>query len=397
MAVEIVLLAVGVAGAIRRPWRIPAWIVPLLCALVTIATGLTSMRRAVDAIEPLERPILFLLTAVPLAVLLDRLGFFGALAARLADGGHGAGRMWILAAAVTTLLNLDAAVVLLTPLYIGIARASGRDPLALAFQPVLLACLASSALPVSNLTNLIVASQTGATARDLVVHLALPSLVATTVGWMLYRRVLRPDDPTTDIAWPVSFAARAHPRCLVIGAAVVGSVSVAFVVGPSVGVEPWVTALAADVVLVAIVRDVPWRRLPLGSSVLTISLGVLAASAAAHLPVEQVTHQRGTPGLAVAMGAAALAANVMNNLPALLVALPHLHRGDDSTWAVLLGVNMGPTVLVTGSLASMLWLEAMRHLGVSVGPRDFARVGARVGLPAAACGAATLLVLSAVW
>ena len=64
---------------------------------------------------------------------------------------------WIIAAAVVALLNLDAAVVLLTPLYIRTARNTGLDPVMLAFQPVLLAMLASSALPISNLTNLIVA------------------------------------------------------------------------------------------------------------------------------------------------------------------------------------------------------------------------------------------------
>ena len=103
------------------------------------------------------------------------------LGRRVGRGGRGSrgGGLWVLAALVTTVLNLDAAVVLLTPLYVSIARRSGRDPLALAFQPVLLASLASSALPVSNLTNLIAASATGATTGGFVAHLALPSLVAT--------------------------------------------------------------------------------------------------------------------------------------------------------------------------------------------------------------------------
>ena len=62
-----------------------------------------------------------------------------------------------MAAAVTVVFNLDAAVVLLTPLYIRIARRHGYSPEMLAFQPALLACLASNPLPVSNLTNLIAA------------------------------------------------------------------------------------------------------------------------------------------------------------------------------------------------------------------------------------------------
>ena len=66
-------------------------------------------------------------------------------------------------------LNLDAAVVLLTPLYVRVARRTGLDPVALAFQPVLLACLASSFLPVSNLTNLIAAHQADLGTSDFLV------------------------------------------------------------------------------------------------------------------------------------------------------------------------------------------------------------------------------------
>jgi arsenical pump membrane protein len=80
----------------------------------------------------------------------------------------------------------------------------------------------------------------------------------------------------------------------------------------------------------------------------------------------------------------AVAANVANNLPALLVTLPELHHRDGpALWAVLLGVNMGPVVLVTGSLASLLWMGTLGRLGVPVRARDFTRVGVRVGLPAA--------------
>ena len=67
--------------------------------------------------------------------------------------------LWVLAAAVTVLINLDAAVVLLTPLYVRIAERHGEDPLALAFVPALMASLASTVLPVSKLTNLVVAGK----------------------------------------------------------------------------------------------------------------------------------------------------------------------------------------------------------------------------------------------
>ncbi len=192
-AVRILLLAVGVAGAIARPFRLPAWAAPVLCGAVDLGVGGITVEGARRALDPLADPIGFLLAAVPLALLLDQLGFFRELGDLMTGSGRGTGGLWVLGALVTTVLNLDAAVVLLTPLYVAIARRSGRSPVTLAFQPVLLALLASSALPVSNLTNLIAVSWTGATTLEFVTHLAAPSLVATAVGWWRYRRVLDPE------------------------------------------------------------------------------------------------------------------------------------------------------------------------------------------------------------
>jgi arsenical pump membrane protein len=385
-----------VAGAVGRPFRAPAWVVPLVAAILDVASGAVSTSLLRSSLDPLRSPIGFLLAAVPLAVLLDRLGFFTNLAVLLTRGRHGVGGLWILAALVTTVLNLDAGVVLLTPLYVRVAHRSGRDPLALAFPPVLLACLASSALPVSNLTNLIAASQTGAGTGDFLSHLALPSLVATTVGWVAYRRFVlvpstkgsasRPAEPLEPVA--------VDRRPLVVGGVITFLVLVGFVAGDSVGLPPWAVALAADAVLLVVVRQVPWRQVPAGTALVAASLGVLAAGAVRGLGVDHLISGSSTADLARAAGLSAAAANLFNNLPALLVALHAVGSHVTPTlWAVLIGVNMGPVLLVTGSLASLLWLDTLGRLGVVVQARDFTRVGVRVGLPAAVSGLAVSLLL----
>src|SRR5690242_20654137 len=148
------------------------------------------MQRVGDQLAELAPALAFLLAAVPLATLLDRLGFFRASATRLAAGPRGTSvlALWVLAAATTVVLNLDTTIVLLTPLYVRIARRAGADPLAIALVPLLLASLASSVLPVSNLTNLVVAEHVDLTAGTLVAHLGLPSLAAVAVGWWGYAR-----------------------------------------------------------------------------------------------------------------------------------------------------------------------------------------------------------------
>ena len=87
-----------------------------------------------------------------------------------------------------------------------------------------------------------------------------------------------------------------------------------------------------------------------------------------------------------------LAANAVNNLPAVLVALPVLDAHPDQVWAVLLGANIGPTLWVTGALSTLLWQSTMARLGHPVPHRRYAAMGARVGLPA--LGAALVVLLA---
>jgi arsenical pump membrane protein len=453
--VGVTLLALGVAGAVGWPRRLANWVIPVAAALADLVLGVISLSGSWKALHPLVQPVAFLLAAVPMALLLDRLGLFTAIATRITGqvgpaAGHqlsgpigprpdrrGAGHLWLLAALVTTFFNLDASVVLLTPLYVRVAHHRGWDAIGLAVQPVMLACLASSALPVSNLTNLIAASWTGASAAAFVAHLGLPSAAATAVGWWAYQRTGAPLPGSGEAAGgptaaakaatstaPATAADRAAPEraaagpgsrgAVVAAGAVVLGVLVGFTFGYLFGVPPWMVALGADIVLSVLAwqespaqRDAPrfqrrlgtfpWKSVPAQTAAIVLSLGVLAAGLSAHLSVGSLLRGRGVGDLARDSGLAALAANVINNLPGLLVALSKLgHHPSPALWAVLVGVNMGPVVLVTGSLASLLWLSTMHRLGVEVGARDFAHFGVRVGLPAATSGLAVLLAMTAV-
>jgi arsenical pump membrane protein len=384
-----VLLGAGVAGAIARPWRVPVWLAPSVAVLVALAVGLVDVHGARRAIDPLVEPLAFLLLAVPLAALLDHVGFFEEIATIAASRRHVIGGMWLLGIVTVAVLNLDAAVVLLTPLAIRTARRCGIDPLVLALQPVLLACLASSFLPVSNLTNLIVAGHGRFGVEDFVAHLGLPSVVALVVAWWCYRRAY----PSARGVPVAADATRAPDRvALVTGTVVVAVLLAGFTVGPRFGVQPWMVVAAVDVVLVLRRRRVPIDAVPWGTALVAAALAVLAAAAVAHASFDGLLHGSGALAAARVTGVAAVGANVINNLPALLVGLARLPHGSPLLWPLLLGVNAGPTLLVTGSLASLLWLDAVRRGGLGLGARDYARLGVRVGLPALV---AATVVLSA--
>ena len=168
----------------------PSWRPPVVAGVVSLVVGAAD-RHAIDAASTqLRNPLLFLLAAVPLTELLGALGLFRSLAA-LVDGGHPLPLvLWDPGRARPALLNLDTSVVLLTPLAVELARARSMDEGTLAFGPVLLASLASSPLPVSNLTNLIGAENWHFGAAQFATHLGLPTIVAVVVAWPLMARVL---------------------------------------------------------------------------------------------------------------------------------------------------------------------------------------------------------------
>lgn len=386
-AVRITLLVIGSITALV-PWRrVPGWIPVLALGVAATAARIVPWKVAADSAHDLGPALAFLLLAVPLAVVLDETGFFAAVAGAFDNGRHLFLALWSIAAATTIVFNLDAAVVLLTPLYVRIATRRGLDVVHIAIVPALLASLASSVLPVSNLTNLIAAARLDLTSAGFLRHLALPSLAAIAIGGWLHSRAAPPTRPSTV---PVEAVDRGPLR---IGIPVVAWLLVGFTLGDRLGVPAWSVALVALVGLSVHRRTVPWRHLPIGAAGLATGLGLLAAGAAPHLPVDRILRIGGVGGVAATVGATAIAANAVNNLPALLVTLPALDLHPGRVWAVLAGVNLGPTLWVTGALSTLLWQATMRRLGHEVNAATYARHGARVGLPALAVAVVLLAVV----
>ena len=95
--------------------------------------------------------------------------------------------------------------------------------------------------------------------------------------------------------------------------------------------------------------------------------------------------------------ALALAGNVMNNLPVGLIAglvLAADHLPLHVAGAALIGVDLGPNLSVTGSLATILWLAALRREGQEVDAWRFLRLGIIVMFPALLLSIAALLAIS---
>jgi arsenical pump membrane protein len=91
----------------------------------------------------------------------------------------------------------------------------------------------------------------------------------------------------------------------------------------------------------------------------------------------------------------AFVCNLMNNLPAGLIAgtaVQVANAPDRVTSAILVGVDIGPILSVTGSLATILWLNALRREGLKVGAWSFLKLGVLVMPPALVLALGSLFI-----
>jgi arsenical pump membrane protein len=95
-------------------------------------------------------------------------------------------------------------------------------------------------------------------------------------------------------------------------------------------------------------------------------------TAAGHL----LPHGTRLPALLAVAALAAVLANVINNLPAILALLPILAAsGPGAVLAALIGVNLGPNLTYAGSLATLLWRRILREHDTDADLGDFTRLG----------------------
>ena len=407
--VSFALLAAVLVAAVLRPHGLPEAVVAVPAALIAWWTDLIDTSAVHQEWNRLWPILVFLAAVLVLAQLCAAEGLFEAAGHWLARSSRGSpGRLLVevfaLSAAVTSVLSLDATVVLLTPVVLATAARMRVPARPHVYATGQLANTASLLLPMGNLTNLLALAVTGLTLVQFAAAMAMPWVVVLLVEYAVMRLYFRAElaEPAPDLL---------HEDVDVPWFAVLALVLTlsGFVVTSFLDVEPYQVALigAALLLVHALARglirpwgvvgavDVPFLCFILGLAV--VVRAVVDNGLGAWIDDRLPSGDNLVELLAFAVIAAVLA-NVVNNLPALLILLtPASDVSSLAVLAVLIGVNVGPNLTYTGSLATLLWRRVLQERGLQPSLRRFTTLGVLTVPLGVVLGVVALWAGAAVW
>ena len=393
--------ALATAGVMLRPWKLPEALWAVLGAAILVLAGLLSWRAALLAVGKGTDVYLFLLGMMLLSEVARREGLFDWLAGHaVRRAGGSARRLFLLVygvgTVVTVFLSNDATAVVLTPAVFAAARAAGAKPLPYLFACAFVANAASFVLPISNPANLVLYASRMPPLGAWLGRFLLPSalsVAATLAVLLLIERAALRETIRSDIAQP-DLPAGGVVAALGIGATVVILMG-ASAAGIQLGMPTALAGIATSSVVLFRKREAPWAVLggvswlvlPLVAGLFVLVEGLKQTGVLAQLSLllHRAAEHSATGAAAGGGVLLAFVTNVTNNLPAGLIAsstIATTHASSRVTGALLVGVDLGPNLSVTGSLATILWLTVLRREGVEVGFAAFLRRGA-VLMPAA--------------
>ena len=403
------IAALATVGIIARPWGIPEAVWAVAAAAILVLGSLISPGEAWRAVRKGTDVYLFLAGMMVLAELARTEGLFDWVAALAVRWARGSPRrlfalIYVVGIIVTAFLSNDATAVVLTPAVYAAARKARTEPLPHLLVCAFIANAASFLLPISNPANLVVFASHLPPLPLWLERFTLPSLAALIVTFLVLRvtqrRAIAGEQTAAVVLPPLTRGAK-------LAAGGIALTALALLWASAAGLELGAPALAAGALTAGlallldrrspwrIVKGVSWGVLPLvaGLFVLVEGLGRTGVLAALGAGLRQLARGPAYAGVLAAGGSIAAACNVMNNLPVALVAGSVAGGGHLSARlqdALLIGVDLGPNLSVTGSLATILWLIALRREKVRVTGLTFLKLGALVMPPA------LLLALAAV-
>ena len=407
-----IISVLSIAGIIIRPFRWPEaiWVVAgtillLVMHLILPSEALAGIRKGIDV-------YLFLTGMMLLAEVAREEKLFDWLAAHATQLAKGSGsRLFFMIYAVGTIttifLSNDATAVVLTPAVAAVAKlAKVKKPLSYLYICAFVANAASFVLPISNPANLVIYGGDLPKLGQWLSQYFLASVAAIIVTYFLLRfsqrkNIMHPIEK--NIRVPSLSVGGKTARIGIILTGMILLISSAY--GINLGMPTAIAGLGTTLIVLlttrhsprAVIKGISWSILPLVAGLFVIvealnKTGIIGAMS--HIVNNSAA--KSTTLTAWKSGTfIALVSNLINNLPSGLIAgnvIQVSHAPVLIKNFILVGVDLGPNLSVTGSLATILWLVALRRENEGIKAFTFLKLGIVIMLPALFAAFAALLL-----
>jgi arsenical pump membrane protein len=377
-----------------RPFRLPEVIWVGAGAILLCALRLIPLNLAGHAVAQGLDVYLFLTGMMLLSEVARDQGVFDWMANVAVTHANGSSRrlftlIYIVGTVVTIFMSNDATAVVLTPAVLTAVKRAKAQPMPYLLACALIANAASFVLPISNPANLVVFHSNMPPLARWLAMFTLPSIASILITYLLLRWLSRADlDPACN-------SSIVHVHLTPVGrTSLIGIILTAIILIIAsalklhLGLPACIAALAVALVAtiqsrsnpIRLIREVSWSVLPLVAALFVIVEAVNTAGATQMLRVSFERIMQLPPAQA-AFGvgtAVAFGTDLVNNLPLGLITGSTLRTFPFQTMfakVVLIAIDLGPNLSITGSLATILWLIAIRREGLHVSAWQFFRIG----------------------
>jgi arsenical pump membrane protein len=406
------IVAISILLMLLRPRNLPeVWWISGGAGLL-LALRLIPLKLASSAIAEGIDVYLFLIGMMLLAELACEQGVFDWLSSIAVRGAKGScSRLFFLVYAVGTIVTIfmsnDATAVVLTPAILAVIRKVKVSPLPYLFICAFVANAASFVLPISNPANLVVFHTGMPPLGHWLIAFLVPSALSIVATYLVMRVFFRKDlkGQLEHQAPPVALTTSG--KVVLWGLAfVVAVLLAASAMKKDLGLPTCLAALAITAVAslsaksnpLKLFREISWSTILLVAGLFILvdtveSQGALKLTQQGLARTQTLAPAAATLVVGFTVGAAN---NLVNNLPLGLIAgatINAAHVKGLLANTVMIGVDLGPNLSVTGSLATILWLLALRKEKLNVSAWKFLKLGL-LAMPialAAALGGALLM------
>lgn len=316
------------------------------------------------------------------------------------------GLIYLVGILTTVFLSNDATAVVLTPaVFAAVKAAKVKNPLPYLLICAFVANAASFVLPISNPANIVIYGKKLPPLFLWLRQYIIPSVVSVIVTYVcLYynqRKQLKAKIESHIIIPGLSAEAKLAGWGILLSAIIL---LICSALGLELGMPTFITGTCILLLITMrkglnqskMLSQISWGVIPMVAGLFVIVEGLIKTgllTATQHWLEQSVQSSVARTTWLSGVGIA-LISNIMNNLPSGLVAANAVQTSgipDIVQRSILVGVDLGPNLSVTGSLATILWLVVLRREGVEISAWQFLKIGFIVMLPA------LLLAIASLW